>query len=340
MNDYKYSYGIIRILACICVIIHHYINAIYFDYSGINQLTLLVIDNLCMVNNSLFFMLSGKFALEYFSGSVGKYYWKRFIKIVCPFLFIRLGLYIIASNEKGIGSIFEFGYKLTHREIEDWFVFAVIGFYIVVPFFSKMMKSLSERMKIAFLCLLIVYLSINSFNECIDNIFYVAGNPFIGNFSFFLFGYLIDNISCLRNVNKGIYAVSGLIAAAISCAEIVFFPTWNPSIYGYCLTRFVMCVAIFICIGWQQEMRLPRVMLKKIEIVADLTFYVYLLHGYVQEKVLGLLSKWNINVYVKLCITSILIFILSAMLSFIIQSVTDLVKNTFFMIKTNKKNVS
>lgn len=88
-KGYQTSYGLLRILACIFVIIHHF-DAVVVDASS--QKGMAVVDNLTMVNNGLFFMLSGKFALEYFDGNVTAYYSKRFVKIVVPYLVINCAI--------------------------------------------------------------------------------------------------------------------------------------------------------------------------------------------------------------------------------------------------------
>ena len=62
---FKTGYGIVRIFACLMVIAHHIIAAIYYDETSLPyQKVLLILDNLFMGNNGLFFMMSGKFALE------------------------------------------------------------------------------------------------------------------------------------------------------------------------------------------------------------------------------------------------------------------------------------
>ena len=85
-KEYQTSYGLLRLLACIMVIIHHFDGTIQ-DISS--QKVMTIVDNLTMVNNGLFFMMSGKFALEHFSGNVLVYYRKRFGKIVVPYLIIN-----------------------------------------------------------------------------------------------------------------------------------------------------------------------------------------------------------------------------------------------------------
>lgn len=88
-KGYQTSYGLLCILACIFVIIHHF-DAVVVDTSS--QKGMAVVDNLTMVNNGLFFLLSGKFALEYFDGNVTAYYRKRFVKIAVPYLVINCAI--------------------------------------------------------------------------------------------------------------------------------------------------------------------------------------------------------------------------------------------------------
>ena len=113
---FQFGYGMIRILACIMVISHHIIGALYADQTNSNyQKILLVLDNLFMVNNGLFFMMSGKFALERKVESLKEYYARRFTKIVLPFLLVAFIQFVIQStNGLTINSISIFFSKILH----------------------------------------------------------------------------------------------------------------------------------------------------------------------------------------------------------------------------------
>lgn len=317
-KEYQTSYGLLRILACILVIIHHF-DAIVLDASS--QKGMAVVDNLTMVNNGLFFMLSGKFALEYFGGNVLTYYRKRFVKIVVPYLVINCIINLMQGY-----SITEYISRLRHGEVYDWFVYAVIGFYLAAPFFYHMFHDMKEKYKLLFLLSIIVYIVMNTANEYFGGIFYTASNPFFDTLSFFLIGYLIDNIISLKRY-KWYFVGTGIVAACISIYETIYMPGVNASLYGLCITRICMCIAVYVFVCWSNPRVLQNKNIQKIvKALADLTYYVYLVHGLIQEPYAAshsyIISK---NPYIRLVTGSLEIFIVSMVIAYIYERIVGII---------------
>lgn len=317
-KGYQTSYGLLRILACIFVIIHHF-DAVVVDASS--QKGMAVVDNLTMVNNGLFFMLSGKFALEYFDGNVTAYYRKRFVKIVVPYLVINCAINMMHGY-----TITEYISSLRHGEVYDWFVYAVIGFYLAAPFFYYMFYDMKEKYKLLFLLSIVVYIVMNTVNVYFGSVFYTAANPFFDTLSFFLIGYLIDNIVSLKRY-KWYFAGAGIAAACISTYEIIYLPGVNASLYGLCITRICMCAAVYVLVCWSNSRIIQDKNIQKIvKRLANLTYYVYLVHGLIQEPYAALhsyiISK---NPYIRLAAGSLEIIAVSFVLAYLYERITRMI---------------
>lgn len=331
-SHFQIGYGIVRILACIMVISHHIIGALYADQTNLcYQKILLVLDNLFMVNNGLFFMMSGKFALEREVKSLKEYYVKRFTKIVLPFLLVAFIQFVIQNtNELTMNSISNFFSKILHGEIYDWFVYAVIGFYLIAPFFGKMLQQLDQMERIILFILLLVCILINTLNHIVGPYIFMNGNPFIDNLVFFMIGYLIDNITFLRT-KKAIIICLGCLCAVISCMEILLSQTFNSLLYGPCITRIFMCCGFYVFWGWMDCKKTAN--RRIVYIISNLTFYIYLFHGIAQGILLSRMRYDEFNIFVKVLVVSVFTFLLSGLMAWILDLVIKTIQKGYRLVK-------
>lgn len=312
-KTYQTSYGLLRILACCLVIIHHF-DAIVSDAS--NQKVIALIDNLTMINNGLFFMLSGKFALEHFQGSILSYYYNRFVKIILPYLIINCILNFTQGYTFG-----EYILRLRSGEIYNWFVYAVAGFYLVAPFLHFMFHDMSEKYKLLFLLGLLIYTAMNFVEGSFGNVFYIASNQFFGTISFFFLGYLVDNVKILKK-HKWSLIGAGIISACVSSYEAAFMPEFNPNLYGLCLTRICMCISVYVLVCWYEPAREYSEKYQKcVKYMAGLTYYVYLFHVVIQDR-FAVWHSYRIckNPYVRLGIGSLEVAVLAFVFAFIYRT--------------------
>lgn len=320
-KSYQYTYGWIRILACIFVITHHCCSTMYAgSISDSDKETLLFIDNLLMVNNGLFFMLSGKFALEFYDGKIGLYYKKRISKILIPFLLVIFVRKIFYEKME----MNDFLHDFFHGKITDWFVYAVIGFYLVAPFFYRMVQNMSQNYRLTLLLLILAFAFINSLNECYKPLFYIGTNPFVGNLSFFFIGYLLDNIEKLKSY-RWLICFMGILGACVSMYQIVFHPGQNPSISGFCPSRIFMCMGIYVLIGWSPIKACDIVNTITMHI-ATLTYYIYLVHEIGQDLVFKNIPFPITSVYVGLLWTTFATILISIVLAEVLNLFLYLLK--------------
>ena len=328
-KKYQASYGLLRIIACFSVVFHHFISA---NQQYINTLEsqgmYTAVDNLLMCNNCLFFMLSGKFALEHYKGGIGRFYKDKALKIVLPFFLFSVYYYLADGGlASGTCSLWGFVKAFMGCEILGylWFVYSLIGFYLVVPFLAPMMKAMGLKEKRWLTILLIMALLPRNLCQIMGWPFVLNGFPFY-YLTFMLLGYLLDNIGLDKKIEYLMYGLS-IPAAIVSCYIAVYKPGWNPDIQDYCLSRVLMCIGIFLFIT-RRTVRLSDLMHKPIKWVADQTYYLYLIHILTQGFFFTYL--WNVWVLLvklpflfALFLGSIIIFVLSLPMAFVCKKCLD-----------------
>lgn len=321
-NKLQVTYSFLRVLACFAVVMHHYMGSLYPTISADMQKVSLLIDNVLMCNNGLFFMLSGKFALEHYHGKIMTYYKKKSKQIIVPFLLASIFYYIHQNNMH-----FSFSYcrdffvAFMGNGIVDylWFMYALIGFYLVAPFLARMLQKLSVHEKRVFLAILFGFLTIGNVCE-IGRVSMPIGNfPFYDSIAFCLIGYLIEQIDLHKAEERLIYAAS-FVGLFVSSYFVVCLPGRNPSIYGLSPSRILMCVSAFVFVTRHMEGALKKAD-RLINFIAGYTFSIYLLHALVQEYVcrwmmnrMGMLP-WGIRVLGG----SVFIFLFSLLVAFLLR---------------------
>lgn len=314
-GHFQYGYGILRIFACAAVVVHHVLLFLYRNAAVTDAP--LILDNLLMCNNGLFFMLSGKFALENYDGNIQNYYRKKWTGIVLPVCFFSLLHFSFFNGMPVTGeSVKVFLGGLLENRITGylWFVYALVGFYLVVPFLAVMMRQLTLKERDVLLGILVFAVTLANVGEIMGKGLELTGFPFTGYIVFCLIGYLADHCS-IKKYDK-IVIVMGIISALLSCYE--FTHALNPSIYDVCLTRILMCVSIFYLVGTYMA-RVPKCLEKPVRFVSGHTFYIYLMHGIVQEMLLPVMLRMLDSSHLALfcvgyCIGVFVVSLLSAAL--------------------------
>lgn len=242
----KTSYQVLRILACISASFCYIISYFHIDQMTVGT----VIFHVLVSYQALFFMLSGRFLLEKYDGNPGKFYADRIRKIGLPFLIASL----IALVTK-IGFSVSFGFVKDYVKgvclgtIEETysFMYSMFVFYLVVPFLAVMVKALTEKERRSLLYLLVGYFVFFDLCVVLDLRLFIVTYPFLNYIGYALIGYLIDHISLKEKEYKGIL-VAGAVAAVVSCVEAVVCPDLNWALDSYCLTRVLMCLAIYLVV--------------------------------------------------------------------------------------------
>ena len=159
------NYDLLRVVAMCLVIGVHVINnymPVKMTLAGSAEVTRSVLFALFMVCNPLFIMVSGRFNLT-FDAAQGtgrprpnglapyvRYYYKRFISLIVPYLLYAGGMGFIAYlviDHRSVGGAVSgtlFDLFSGYDDSVYWFVFMLAGFVLATPFLAAMMRTIDR----------------------------------------------------------------------------------------------------------------------------------------------------------------------------------------------------
>ena len=152
---------LIRVIAIIMVIIIHVSNIYFYSFNKISSYNFLysvIYNSFARVCVPLFFMISGIFLIN--SEYSLKKYFKRIGKYILLLIIWSFIYYLINNNFhfNNFGFVLInslFNASMTSRHL--WFLYAIIGIYIALPFIQNMCKNLNREHENLFLILWITF---------------------------------------------------------------------------------------------------------------------------------------------------------------------------------------
>lgn len=316
MKERNYNYDIMRVLACIMIICMHApmpnLNANGIILSTISYFTA---PGLC-----LFFVISGSLLLPIKTDTT-TFLKKRLGKVIMPTLVFTI-LYIILNCINGeqqniLRTICSIPFSAQGHGVL-WFMYTLIGLYLVAPIISKWLDSASKREVELYLLLWVItlcfpilklFVGINEGNTGV--LYYFSG--YIG---YFILGYYLkkypESISLKKLIIPDIIAIIAPIAFKVMHIEIDFYSMfWYLSIFVA-----LLCTTIYVLIS--------KIKIKKggiVELISNLSFGIYLIHIAVMRFFIWELDFIiNINNYILQWIMVVgLTFIISCSIAYVIS---------------------
>lgn len=317
MKERNYNYDIMRVLACIMIICMHApmpnLNANGIILSTISYFTA---PGLC-----LFFVISGSLLLPIKTDTT-TFLKKRLGKVIMPTLVFTI-LYIILNCINGeqqniLRTICSIPFSAQGHGVL-WFMYTLIGLYLVAPIISKWLDSASKREVELYLLLWVItlcfpmlklFVGIDEGNTGV--LYYFSG--YIG---YFILGYYFkkypESISLKKLIIPDIIAIIAPIAFKVMHIEIDFYSMfWYLSIFVA-----LLCTTIYVLIS--------KIKIKKrggiVELISNLSFGIYLIHIAVMRFFIWELDFIiNINNYILQWIMVVgLTFIISCSIAYVIS---------------------
>lgn len=317
MKERNYNYDIMRVLACIMIICMHApmpnLNANGIILSTISYFTA---PGLC-----LFFVISGSLLLPIKTDTT-TFLKRRLGKVIMPTLVFTI-LYIILNcindeQQNILRTICSIPFSAQGHGVL-WFMYTLIGLYLVAPIISKWLDSASKREVELYLLLWVItlcfpilklFVGINEGNTGV--LYYFSG--YIG---YFILGYYLkkypESISLKKLIIPDIIAIIAPIAFKVMHIEIDFYSMfWYLSIFVA-----LLCTTIYVLIS--------KIKIKKrggiVELISNLSFGIYLIHIAVMRFFIWELDFIiNINNYILQWIMVVgLTFIISCSIAYVIS---------------------
>lgn len=319
-----FIFDIIRIISCFLIVLMH----APMPTETINGPFVTALSFFTEPAIGLFFMISGALILPLKTDTF-LYLKSRLIKVGLP-LFLWTIFYLIlriyySESEINIFQIF-FSIPFSNQgHGVFWFLYVILGLYLVSPILSSWVKSASKKEFEFFLLLwsitlcypiLDYFLFLNETNSGI--LFYFSG--YIG---YYLLGYYLKNFT-----NKWI----GWISFFIGCLGVVlilYFKSYNLEFEFYSLFWYLsIFIVAWSIVYWKVIIHISKYIekslsLKFIKNLSDLTFGIYLIHIFIMREVLWRTSIiLNIsNYYLQTLIIALLSFLFSIIVCFVLSKI-------------------
>lgn len=287
MNKQKYYYlEILRIIACILVLFNHTISTI----SPCNNIEVILFNLIFMLSKiavPIFFMISGYLLLKK-DYSYKELYLNKFARIFIAVFGCTILVSFIRENYNALSIVK--GFFSDPIFIAYWYLYTLLGIYLVVPFLRKMIKNFTEKeYKIFSIIILIipgiisffnVFISINISSFFTDALFHYS-------LGYFVVGYWLGN----KTINKKQFNISLIvfiisIVLTIILLQINYLNSGNNTLIldniGY-ITTIIPSICAFLIIKHIFENKVPKskILLK----TSECTFGVYLFHMIILHKV-------------------------------------------------------
>lgn len=295
-----YSYDIIRIIAAVGVIMAHSVSVLVTDspYGSVDFTYANFFDTAGRASIALFLMLSGALMLDERKNIPTK----KFFTSAAKLLFLAVawsGVYSFAINvflpliNSKPANISAFFRTLIYGEFHLWYLYMLVGLYVITPFLRLIVKKENVKWIIGFIALFFVMSSLPTFINTIANLF-TAEKDYLLDFSdkfkfdygneylcYYLLGWLVTNFELSDRQRKILYALGAagfavtFFGIQLSLSEdnrdCVFYANKmiNIALYG---------VSLFVFLYHRFRNYEPKKHKKLLLTLSSLTFGVYLIH--------------------------------------------------------------
>ncbi len=338
ISERNASDDLIRFFSVFLVIMVHADNQ---PWSGIPILSALI-RMILLFSNSFFYMLSGKYNIGIEFNEAGdylKYYKKKFVNIVFPYVFVSILLSIwnlrkIPNLDFGSTPVALYYLKSSLKDLISsnssthlWFMFGLIGYLLSAPFLSKMFHAMSN------IELHILYGIIIIWNTITVLIFPFFNEPFgyhgwflTGWMIHFCLGYYVDR--AVTSSNAKLFYVMGICGAFINVMGATFFADRFSNPNDLAPTFIITCVGVMAFL--QRKLNVSDERLKRItRFMSGYYFYIYMVHfnilKYITPNITNAIPKglrFIPDVMVTFCIS----FVCSIILKIVITPCSNLLK--------------
>lgn len=335
----------LRVFATFAVVMLHTAGA-WFSVEEIGSsewLISLLYDSATRFAVPIFAMISGAVFLGR-DIDTKKIYTRYILRIVTAFIFWSFIYAVVTDPTANIkGMVVNVLYGHYHM----WFLYMIIGLYILVPILRKVVET--KEVTKYFLGLAIVFAvlipqmveltdilpqPIQLLGEIADTVVgKININLFAGFVGYFVAGYYLNNVAISHKWRRIIYVlgcigyVATVVFTAVLCvvqnkANEMFFGSFTFNIVLY-------AVAIFVFGKYElEESKILGKVSRGIEKMAQCSFGAYLVHALILNKIMGLLnfSATTLNIIILIPVISIIVFVVSMGISALIKQIPILKK--------------
>lgn len=279
-------FDLLRLIAMFMVIGVHAVGSIV-EYSG--KYSVLCNRILTPLNNlgvPIFFAISGFFLLESNIQEFGKWYIRKLKRLGIPYLLfavLYVSYFVGFEQHNYLGIPLAYIKDILCAEVHGthWFVYAIIGLYIVTPFLNRMFHHCTDME--------IIYL----FISCLVVQLLQEG--------FSLFGWRFGITNIVFNLDYLCFFIWGYCSRRIlSQISTKYLGNMRWLILGVFLVMYVMypskilVLLILSCLFMKAErLRLPVFLRQFLQMICQHSYSIYLVHAAVLSLILRMYNEWR-----------------------------------------------
>jgi len=322
--DFLRSFAIVMVLILHCISIYIVQPEIFGTTSWYANL---FINAFARTGVPIFFMISGCLLLSS-DGTKDfvKFYKKNLTHIVVPLVLWNVVYFVYKCIMGYTGfNIMNFlsDFLNCGSEYHLWYLYTLIGIYLIAPFLKILVDYCSMKQLIWLLFLMMLCTTIRPFINTVTPLYIYLFDPlFNGYISCFLMGYILANI----NIDYKTVIVFGIVALLGAAISIGFHHINSSSEginldfnYGYSLCHYSVSAAIFVI---SRFIFSKKTFFRGIVLaVSKLSFDVYLVHVLIMDLILNYFM-----IDASPIVSSIYLFIVTAIVSLFISFLLDKIK--------------
>ena len=254
----------LRVGAMFLVILLHSMTRVIAEpvyYGTVSWNICIVLYPICRCAVPLSFMMSGYLLLsDRRTEEIKPFYRQKLPRLLIPLLCwnVIFFLYFASVGEKERSFSAFFGGLVNNGNCYHmWYVYTLIGSYLLAPFLRRMTEKLSAGELFLLLAVLLTLCSVQPFLNIVQPVHIHLSDPLMdGYVCYFLLGYLLGNFTISKKMRILIY-LGGIVGFAISvggntafCSEEKIDLVFNN---GYAITHFLIASAVFT---WARQSRM------------------------------------------------------------------------------------
>lgn len=303
------NYDLLRVVAMCLVIGVHVINnymPVKMTLAGSAEVTRSVLFALFMVCNPLFIMVSGRFNLTFDvnkpstdkSSSHGlkpyaRYYYKRFISLIVPYLLYAGGMgfvaYLVVDHRSLGGAVSGTLFDLFsgYDDSVYWFVFMLAGFVLATPFLAAMMRTIGRSGAWLLVGLAAAVAAAEHICDLAGYpLTFLQSFPWRGLLVYYLLGFVLEYYPPSTRARRGLYALAPF-ALAWTVATPYLFAGQQIQVGRTLTVSFAVVVAaVFLFFRYDVHPASARLR-RAITWLAGYSYTIYLVHSPLSKVLIG-----------------------------------------------------
>ena len=339
-RTYQPHLDLLRIFAAFCVILLHVLAPLHGSAADFGTRTwhaANLLNEITRTGVPLFLMLTGCLLLPSASTkNFGAFYRRRLSRVLLPFLVWNLIYYVYNRTQNGLPVIDRaFFDQLINNgsEYHFWYVYTLIGIYLLLPFLARMLEGCTNNQILWLLILTTFPSTLRPLLNITTPVYIFLFNPLLeGYLGYVILGHYLNRLPKTR-ITAAAIPVCGIAGFAIGVGFNYFrsAPGALDLMFngGYTINHYLLASAFFLLARFL-PMPASGAFSRILQKLSSLTYTVYLAHVLVLAQLYKYLPlptpAWQIAVYPVVC------FLLCMLLAFVL----DLVKTALLRLLPSK----